>query len=68
MSFSHPRLRFFSLKARLIEIAALAAWMGMVHYIDTILKQFDFPVGDTTFRQWVTDMLDGGDSWVTVIE
>tara|TARA_R110000823_G_scaffold27609_7_gene80335 strand:- start:125 stop:1168 length:1044 start_codon:yes stop_codon:yes gene_type:complete len=28
-----------------------------------IIKQFDFVIGDTTVRQWVTDMLDRNDSW-----
>jgi hypothetical protein len=35
MSISHPRLRSFSLKASLRTPAALAAWVGMVHYIST---------------------------------
>jgi hypothetical protein len=33
-----------------------------------ILRQFDFPIGDTTVREWVTRMLDGDASWVSVTE
>lgn len=32
-----------------------------------ILSQLDFPVGNTTVRLWITDMLYNGDQWVTVI-
>jgi hypothetical protein len=35
MSISHPRLRSFSLEASLKNPAALAAKVGMVHYIST---------------------------------
>jgi hypothetical protein len=31
-----------------------------------IIKQFDFGIGDTTVRQWVTDMLGRSDNWVSV--
>ena len=30
-----------------------------------IIKQFDFGIGTTTVRQWVTDMLDRSDNWVS---
>lgn len=30
-----------------------------------IIKQFDFGIGDTTVRQWVADMLDRSDNWVS---
>ncbi len=33
-----------------------------------ILRRFDFEVGNTTVRQWVTDMLSGSEDWVSVIE
>jgi hypothetical protein len=33
-----------------------------------IVKQFDFLVGDTVVRQWVTDMLAGSENWVSVSE
>jgi hypothetical protein len=36
MSISHPRLRFLSMKTSLKIPAGLAAWMGMVHYINTL--------------------------------
>ncbi len=36
MSISHPRLRSFSLKRSLKTPAALAARVGVVHYIITV--------------------------------
>jgi len=30
-----------------------------------LIKQFDFPIGGTTVRQWVTDMLSLGDEWAS---
>ncbi|MEM9256769.1 MAG: pectin acetylesterase-family hydrolase [Pseudomonadota bacterium] len=30
-----------------------------------IIKQFDFPIGGTTVRLWVTDMLNNPDSWIS---
>lgn len=30
-----------------------------------IIKQFDFGIGDTSVRQWVTDMLDRSDNWIS---
>ncbi|MCR9104133.1 MAG: pectinacetylesterase family protein [Gammaproteobacteria bacterium] len=30
-----------------------------------IIKQFDFGIGGTSVRQWVTDMLDRSDNWVS---
>ena len=45
MSISHPRLRSFSLEASLRTPAALAAWVGMVHYISTVMwSSTDKPV------------------------
>ncbi|MEM7707266.1 MAG: pectin acetylesterase-family hydrolase [Pseudomonadota bacterium] len=31
-----------------------------------ILRQFDYAIGGTTVRQWVTDMLDGNAAWVSI--
>jgi hypothetical protein len=33
-----------------------------------IIRRFDFQVGDTTVRQWVTDMLSGSEAWVSISE
>ena len=33
-----------------------------------VIKQFDFGIGDTTVRQWVTDMLALSEDWVSVSE
>ncbi len=30
-----------------------------------IIKQFDFPIGDTSVRHWITDMLSLSDEWVS---
>ncbi len=30
-----------------------------------VIKQFDFPIGGTTVRQWITDMLRSDDNWVS---
>jgi hypothetical protein len=31
-----------------------------------IIKQFDFVIGDTSVRNWVTDMLEGSEEWISV--
>ena len=53
MSIPHPRLRSFSLEPSLKTPAALAARVGVVHYISTLLSiavglpesMFIFPAG-----------------------
>lgn len=30
----------------------------------SILSEFDFPIGGTTVRQWITDRLSGSGAWV----
>lgn len=33
-----------------------------------IIRRFDFQIGNTTVRQWITDMLEGTTTWNTLIE
>ena len=33
-----------------------------------ILSNFDYPMGETTIRRWVSEMLTGGGDWDSVTE
>ncbi|MEZ5503460.1 MAG: pectin acetylesterase-family hydrolase [Halioglobus sp.] len=51
-----------------LEDAYPDRFRSLISYTDEhtyIIKQFDFPVADTTVRQWVTNMLSSNDSWVS---
>jgi hypothetical protein len=55
MSISHPKLRSFSLKASLRTPAALATWLGMVHYISTQIVSQDTDRSRGTDDDFLTD-------------
>lgn len=51
-----------------LEEAHPGRFRSLISFTDEhtyIIKQFDFGIGDTTVRQWVTDMLDRNDNWVS---
>lgn len=51
-----------------LEEAYPDRFRSLISYTDEhtyIVKQFDFPVADTTVRQWVTKMLSSSDLWVS---
>ena len=51
-----------------LEEAHPESFRILIYYTDEhkyLIKQFDFGIGDTSVRQWVTDMLDRSDNWIS---
>jgi len=42
--------------------------IGNGEYHTTLMRDFHRPIGSTTVRQWVTDMINENENWTTVIE